>query len=108
MLFFTVRTSPHPQFQRKGNNLYVKTSISLLEALIGFERQIPHLDNHTVTIKRTEVTKPGLVQIIKNEGMPHHGIPSIKGDLEIEYQIEFPTGEIPEAKRKIFKDLLGE
>jgi len=106
-VIFTIRTASHPRFQRKGNNLYVRTSITLLESLVGFEKEIQHLDNHTVHIKRSSVTKPAFVQLIKGEGMPHHETPSVKGDLEIEYYIEFPSGELPEAKKIQFKELLA-
>ncbi len=35
-----------------------------------------HLDGHTVTVKRTGVTKPGQTIRIKGEGMPKHGTPA--------------------------------
>lgn len=39
---------PHPVFHRNKNNLNIKRSISLLEALVGFETEIDHLDGHKV------------------------------------------------------------
>lgn len=53
---------PHPVFERKGNDLKMKIEITLEEALLGFTKEITHLDGHIVTIDRRDlVTKPGLM-----------------------------------------------
>eukprot|EP00967_Tisochrysis_lutea_P101552 scaffold152497_cov31-Tisochrysis_lutea.AAC.2 len=59
----------------------MKMTIPLRAALLGFETSFPHLDGHTVTVKRTGVTKPGQTMRIKGEGMPKHGFSSEFGDL---------------------------
>lgn len=40
----------HKRFQRKGNDLYTNVTITLNDALVGFEMDIPHLDKHKVNI----------------------------------------------------------
>lgn len=35
-------------FERRGDDLYTNVTISLVEALIGFEMDIEHLDGHKV------------------------------------------------------------
>eukprot|EP00744_Colponema_vietnamica_P014468 GILI01020258.1.p1 GENE.GILI01020258.1~~GILI01020258.1.p1 ORF type:complete len:406 (+),score=80.55 GILI01020258.1:67-1218(+) len=97
-LLFKIVTSPHDRFFRKGNDLFAKFDITLREALIGFKRELVHLDGHIVTLSRSGVTKPGLVEKIKNEGMPHFNAPSIKGNLHIEYRIVFPDFLTPEQR----------
>ena len=53
---------PHPTFVRKGNDLKLKVTINLKEALLGFVKEINHLDGHEVELDRFgKVTKPGLV-----------------------------------------------
>jgi len=74
----------------------MKLSIPLRAALLGFETSFKHLDGHTVTVKRTGVTRPGQVIRIKGEGMPKHGTPSEFGDLTITFSIDFPK-EVDEA-----------
>ena len=54
------------------------------------------MDGHTVTIKRTGVTKPGQAIRIKGEGMPKHGTPSEFGDLTITFTVDFPKKVDPE------------
>lgn len=38
----------HPVFERRGDDLYTNVTISLVEALVGFEIHIVHLDGHEV------------------------------------------------------------
>ncbi len=59
-LVFRIRTEPHKKFTRRGHDLAHQMSISLLEALVGFKREIEHLDGHKVVVERTEVTPPGI------------------------------------------------
>ncbi|KAI8376533.1 uncharacterized protein BYT42DRAFT_517540 [Radiomyces spectabilis] len=88
---FTVSTIPHPVFERRGHHLYTKQTISLIEALVGFEKSLTHLDGSKVKLQRDTVTQYGYVQTIKGAGMPHHDNPSHHGDLYVEYQVVFPT-----------------
>ena len=39
-LKFVVTSQPHPRFQRDGNDLRYNASISLVEALVGFSKQV--------------------------------------------------------------------
>jgi len=86
-----LKTTPHPMFTRSRDSLSMKIAIPLRAALLGFETSFKHLDGHTVTLKRTTVTKPGQVIRIKGEGMPKHGTPSEFGDLTITFSVDFPT-----------------
>jgi DnaJ-related protein SCJ1 len=69
-----------------------------LEALVGFSKKIKHLDGHEVVIQRTEITKPGEVIVIQEEGMPFHNYPSQSGNLFIEFSIKMPTSLTEEQK----------
>ncbi|KAI0239149.1 hypothetical protein L0F63_004581, partial [Massospora cicadina] len=83
-------TLPHPVFTRQGLDLHAKFTITLLESLVGFERSLTHLDGRKITLKRDEVTPAGFIQQVAGEGMPHHNVPSEKGDLYVIYDVEFP------------------
>ena len=39
-LIFVVKTQPHPQFQRRDNDLWLHVNITLVEALTGFQREV--------------------------------------------------------------------
>lgn len=48
----------HSVFERRGDDLYTNVTISLVEALTGFEMDITHLDGHKV--RQGFVCKPNL------------------------------------------------
>ncbi|KAG8135862.1 hypothetical protein E2320_008858 [Naja naja] len=58
-LRFQIKVLKHPVFERRGDDLYTNVTISLVEALVGFEMDIAHLDGHKVHIARDKITKPG-------------------------------------------------
>jgi DnaJ-related protein SCJ1 len=63
----------------------------LREALLGFKRELKHLDGRNVEIDREgQMTKPGFMQTIKEEGMPKTGDNSERGDLHVDFVVEFP------------------
>ena len=78
-------------FDRQGDNLYTTQQITLIEALVGFEKTLKHLDDSVITLKREGITQYGFVQTIKGSGMPHFDNPSQHGDLFVEYKVIFPT-----------------
>ncbi|KAJ9114490.1 hypothetical protein QFC20_001363 [Naganishia adeliensis] len=77
-------------WRRKDAGLYRREVLSVDEALLGFERNITHLDGHVVSIKRPGTTQPGYVETFKSEGMPPHG-PLPQGDLYVEYSVVMPS-----------------
>lgn len=70
-----------------------------MQALLGFERNITHLDGRTLNVVRKGVTQPNFVQVIKGEGMPVFGRPSLKGDLFIEYNVILPLEVSKETRQ---------
>jgi DnaJ-related protein SCJ1 len=104
-VIFKIVTAPHKRFVRVENDLHLKMNISLLEALVGFSKVIKHLDGHDVKVEKTDVTKPGEVIQIEEEGMPFHNFPSQAGSLFIEFGIRMPT-TLSEQQKEGFKALL--
>jgi len=104
-LIFKLVTIPHKKFVRKGDDLHYSLTVSLLEALVGFTKKIKHLDGHLVEITRTEVTKPGQILTIQDEGMPLHSFPSQTGHLYVEVTVKFPAS-LTEEQKEGFKKLL--
>lgn len=49
-LRFIIRVQKHSRFERRGDDLYTNVTISLYEALSGFEMEIKHLDGHKVKV----------------------------------------------------------
>mmetsp|Transcript_21370 Transcript_21370/g.30938 ORF Transcript_21370/g.30938 Transcript_21370/m.30938 type:complete len:415 (-) Transcript_21370:459-1703(-) len=112
---FIIQEKEHDVFKRKGADLLVTKSLSLNEALCGFEWIVKHLDGREIVIKSKpgEVIKPEsdgatpFVKIVPNEGMPSHGQPFVKGNLYVLFRVNFPVdGELDEETVKVLKKTL--
>ncbi|OAY67518.1 DnaJ protein ERDJ3B [Ananas comosus] len=99
-LKFRIRTAPHQRFRREGNDLHTTVTISLLQALVGFEKSIKHLDEHPVEIGTKGITKPKEVRKFKGEGMPLYQSTK-KGDLYVAFEVQFPKSLSEDQKAKI-------
>lgn len=104
-LKFRIRTAPHDRFRREGNDLHTTVTITLVQALVGFEKTIKHLDEHLVDISTKGITKPKEVKKFKGQGMPLH-FSTKKGDLYVAFEVLFPTSLTEDQKTKI-KAILG-
>merc|ERR1712023_531535 len=50
-VIFVLNEQPHKVFKRKGADLYIEKTISLVEALCGFEMEVQQLDGRTLIVK---------------------------------------------------------
>ncbi|KAF9593718.1 hypothetical protein IFM89_024722 [Coptis chinensis] len=91
-IVFVLQQKEHPKYKRKGDDLYVEHSLSLTEALCGFQFVLTHLDNRQLLIKSNpgEVVKPDQFKAINDEGMPMYQRPFMRGKLYIHFTVEFP------------------
>lgn len=105
-IIFIVKQKPHPMYVRDGNDLHVKQTISLAQALCGFEMTIPFLNNEYRTISSTNVLSPGSILTIPNGGMPLSKQPDRRGNLVVKVEIRFPTHLNTEEKRYL-QQILG-
>jgi len=87
-------------WRRKESSLYWKETIGIDEALLGFNRNLTHLDGRIIRLERQSVTQPGYVQKIHGEGMPIFE-QSGHGDLFVEYNVVLPIELDPELRRKL-------
>ena len=78
------------QFRRRDSHLYTTISIGLDDALLGFERNLTHFDEHVVPLVRTGTTQPGYVQTVRSQGMPIAGKDDRFGNLYVEYNVVLP------------------
>lgn len=98
----------HEYFTRKGQHLFYKKKISLLESLTGFSHFITHLDDRVLEVKSDPDTiyEPGCVKSVQDEGMPTERNPFIRGNLYIEYDVVFPTQGFAAAAKKALAKVL--
>lgn len=91
-IVFVLQEKPHETFERDGRNLYMKKKISLIEALTGAQFIVKHLDGRSIVVNtpKDTVIKPYQFKMIEGEGMPTFRDPFSKGNLYINFEIEFP------------------
>ena len=67
----TCGSKPHDIFRRHGADLETTVNITLLEALVGFNRTLPHVvRGRELRLQRLGMTPPGFVETIVGEGLP--------------------------------------
>jgi len=102
-IIFVIVEKQHLQFKHVDKHtLLMKKKINLVEALTGFRMIIEHLDKRKLYIDVNEIIKPGSVKKIINEGIPQD-----KGDLIIEFDIEFPT-IVDQTNREKLEDIFNQ
>jgi DnaJ family protein A protein 2 len=90
------------KWQRQGDDLIYHATISLVEALTGFEFHIKHLDDRILVVKNepNTIIKPGDIKRVDNEGMPVKGAGLVKGKLYLKFDVNFPMpGDLADPKK---------
>ena len=97
-LFLIVRLAPHPRYDRRGNDLYIKVPVSITTAILGGEISVPTLAGTVLRLRIPEMAGSGRVFRMKNHGMPVARSTDERGDLYATVEVVLPTGLSPEAK----------
>lgn len=112
---FIIQEKVHEIFKRRGADLLITKTVSINEALCGFEWMITHLDGRQIVIrsppgeviKPTEIDGSPFVKVIADEGMPSLGNPFVKGDLYVHFKVEFPdNGVLSDEVMRILRNTL--
>jgi DnaJ-class molecular chaperone len=97
-LFLRVKIRPHPVFERKGDDLYVKVPMAVNTAVLGGEAQVPTITG-SVRLKVPETTQPGQIFRLKGHGMPIVGKSDVKGDLYATADVQLPRSLTADQRR---------
>ncbi len=90
-LIITVMVKGHSIFERDGYNLYCEIPITVAEATLGAEIDVPTLEgNQKYTIP--EGTQPGTTFTLKQKGIPYINNATRRGDLIFSVNVEIPKG----------------
>jgi curved DNA-binding protein len=102
-LYMRVRVSPHPPFERKGDDLHTAVAVPLTTAVLGGEVQVPTLEG-PLGIKVPPGSKPGRVFRLRGKGLPRMESPGQRGDVLATLQVDLP-GELDPRARELFDEL---
>jgi molecular chaperone DnaJ len=84
-----IEEQEHPEFQREGNNLYHTHVISLPDAILGGEVEVPGLEG-SYKIKVEAGTQSGTVVRLKGKGLPGMNGYGGHGDLYVKLAVWIP------------------
>jgi molecular chaperone DnaJ len=101
-LYVVLEVKEHPFFERRGADLYCTIPISIAQAALGAELQVPGLGGDE-KLKIPEGTESGAVFRVRGKGLadPHGGG---KGDLYYHVRVLTPT-KLTREQRKLIEQL---
>ena len=87
-LFVVISVKPHKLFRRENDDIILELPISMVQAALGAEVEVPTLDG-PVTLRIPEGTQPGTTFRLKGKGMPRlRGVG--RGDQRVKTKITIP------------------
>jgi len=102
-LFVRIKVKQHPQFTRKGDDLYNTFNIDLYTVVLGGEIIVNTLSGK-VKVKIESGTQNGKTVRLKSKGMPLYENPNTHGDLYIQLQVQIPD-KLTDKQRELFKQI---
>jgi molecular chaperone DnaJ len=89
-LYIFIEVADHPIFQRDGSNLFCRVPVSMAEAALGGEIEVPTIDGGRSRVKVPEGSQSGKQMRLRGKGMPAlRG--GAWGDMFIELAVETPV-----------------
>ena len=102
-LYLNITVTPHPAFERQGDNLLTNVSVPLTVAILGGEVQVP-TPKGKLALKVPPETQNGRVFRLAGQGMPRLGNPALKGDLMARVNVVLPT-KLTDKEKDLFRQL---
>jgi curved DNA-binding protein len=103
-LYLRVKLPPHPVFERKGRDLYVKVPVPVTTAVLGGEAEVSTLAGKSVRLKIPPLTQNGQLFRLKGYGMPAVNKSDDKGDLYARVEVQLPA-QLSPAEREQWETL---
>ena len=105
-LFARIRVRPHPLFRREGRDIHLEAPVTIGEATLGTEFEVPTLDGR-VLLRVPPGTDSGSKLRLRGKGIPAHGREAA-GDLYVSIRIRVPKQLDDEARQRVKElDALG-
>ncbi len=102
-IYLKIKVTPHPHFQRKGDDLYTETRADLYTAVLGGKIQVNTLSGK-VNVPVPAGTQSGSNLRLKGKGMPVYDKPGTYGDLYVKVNVVIPKN-LSEEQKKLFEKL---
>lgn len=102
-IYLTVQVVPHRLFERSDGDLTVEIPITMSEAALGAQVEVPTLDGK-VTVTVPPGTQTGRRLRLKGLGMPRAASGDSRGDLYVRVKVITPT-DLSKHERELFEAL---
>lgn len=102
-IYLLISVKADKRFQRTGDDLHVEVPVSLLDAILGSEVQVPTLGGKKLALKIPPETQNGKVFRLSGQGIPKLGSNS-RGDLLAKVQVVLPN-RLSEREKELFQEL---
>lgn len=89
-LYIFIEVTEHRLFQRDGTNLYCRVPVSMVDASLGGDIEVPTIDGGRSRVKIPEGSQSGRQMRLRGKGMPALRGGS-HGDMMIELSVETPV-----------------
>jgi molecular chaperone DnaJ len=100
-LIIVISVRKHNFFEREGNTVYCEVPITVAEATLGAEIDVPTLEG-TQKFTIPEGTQPGTTFTLKQKGVPYVNS-SRRGDFIFAVNVEIPKGLTEKQKENMRK-----
>ncbi len=102
-LYLRVQVEAHPFFERDGDDLLYELPLSMAEAALGTEKDIPTLDGDSESLKIPQGTQPHSQFRIRGRGIPRlHS--NRRGDLLVAVNLQVPR-DLNNRQRELLEEL---
>lgn len=106
-LIVTVRVMPHEFFERDGDDLHARASVSMVQAALGAEIELDGImEDETVPVRIPDGCQNEQVVRVKGFGMPKLRSDA-RGDLFVHVGVEIPK-RLSKREREILEELAAE
>ena len=102
-LYITLRIKKHSIYTRKGNNVLCDIPITMTQAALGAELEIPMVDGSKEKYKIPEGTQTGTKFTIRNKGFKYVNSTS-EGDFVFTVQVQTPK-RLTKEQRELLTQL---
>jgi len=104
-LLVVIEEQEHPNLKREGNNLYYTKVVSLPDAILGAEVEVPCLDG-AYKIKVEPGTQSGTVVRLRNKGLPTVNGYGGTGDMYVKIAVWIPK-KLEKDEKTVIESLRG-
>jgi molecular chaperone DnaJ len=102
-LYVVVRVLEHEVFKRDGTSLFCEFPVTIAQAALGAELEIPTLDGTKAKVTLPPGSQPGAVLRVRGQGVPHLGGKG-RGDLHVLVRVVVPH-KLTAEQRRLFETL---